>query len=90
MKKRALSVLAACILLFSACSAGGEEPLPPEPEEGILIYASLNPISNMIQVNVDHFNEDHEDVQIEIRDYSNEGGPERLLLELMAGGFRTS
>lgn len=73
------------VFLLSACSASGEEPLPPETEEGILIYASLNPISNMIQANVDHFNEDHEDVQIEIRDYSNEGGPERLLLELMAG-----
>ena len=29
MKKRALNVLAACILLFSACSAGGQE-LPPD------------------------------------------------------------
>ena len=75
-------VLLACALVLPAC--GGDQ-LPPEPEEGVLIYAALNPVSKTLQKSVDKFNENHEDVQIEIRDYSDEGGIERLRTELVLG-----
>ena len=78
MKKRALSVLAACILLFSACSAGGENRPAPEPEDGVLVYAALNPLSSELEQSIERFNTEHTDVQIEVRDYSDEGGVQRL------------
>ncbi len=85
MKKRALNVLAACILLFSACSAGGENRPAPEPEDGVLVYAALNPLSSELEQSIERFNTEHTDVQIEVRDYSDEGGVQRLLVELAAG-----
>ncbi len=85
MKKRALSVLAACILLFSACSAGGENRPAPEPEDGVLVYAALNPLSSELEQSIERFNTEHTDVQIEVCDYSDAGGVQRLLVELAAG-----
>ena len=81
-KRLVCFLLLACVLVLPAC--GGDQ-LPPEPEEGVLIYAALNPVSKTLQKSVDKFNENHEDVQIEIRDYSDEGGIERLRTELVLG-----
>lgn len=86
-RKLPLPLLLLCaLLLLSACSAGDEKPeLPPEPEEGVLIYAALNPVTPELKTSVNRFNESHPDAKLEIRDYSDEGGPERLLVELVAG-----
>ncbi len=81
-------LLAVAVLALTACSAGGENQttkLPPEPEDGVLIYAALNPVTNELQSSINRFNESHTDAQMEIRDYSDENGPERLLTELAAG-----
>ena len=83
VKKQFLMLLAVLgCLVLSAC---GERQLPEEPEEGVLIYAALNPVTNTLEESVARFNENHEDVQIEIRDYSDEGGRERLQTELVLG-----
>ena len=82
MKRYGWLLALLAVFLLPAC--GGDQ-LPPEPEEGILIYAALNPVSKTLQKSVDKFNENHEDVQIEIRDYSDEGGIERLRTELVLG-----
>ncbi len=81
-------LLAVAVLALTACSAGGENQttkLPPEPEDGVLIYAALNPVTNELQSSIDRFNESHTDAQIEIQDYSDENGPQRLLVELSVG-----
>ena len=89
MKKRALSVLAACILLFSACSAGGQEP-PPDPGVITLIYAQLS-ANSVNQKALYQFNLEHKgEVQIEVRDYTklSEGGKQGvdlLMTEITAG-----
>ena len=89
MKKRALSVLAACILLFSACSAGGQEP-PPDPGVTTLIYAQLS-VNGVNQKALYEFNREHKgEVQIEVRDYTklSEGGKQGvdlLMTEITAG-----
>lgn len=81
-KKFSLFLLLICTLSLPAC--GGRQRLP-EAEDGILIYAALNPITKDLQRSILYFNEQHTDVQIEIRDYSDEGGLERLRIELMLG-----
>ena len=78
-----LCLLGACIP--ASCGTGDGEDLPPEPEEGVLIYAALNPVSSETLDFVKKFNEAHPDVQIEIHDYSDEGGIERLRVELVLG-----
>ena len=89
MKKRALSVLAACILLFSACSAGGQEP-PPDPGVTTLIYAQLS-ANGVNQKALYQFNREHKgEMQIEVRDYTklSEGGKQGvdlLMTEITAG-----
>ena len=55
------------IMFLSACAPGIQD-LPPKPEDGVLIYAALNPIANSLRTRVDSFNKNHEDVQIELRD----------------------
>ena len=72
------------IMFLSACAPGIQD-LPPKPEDGVLIYAALNPIANSLRTRVDSFNKNHEDVQIELRDYSDENGVQRLMVELSAG-----
>ncbi|MBD5162754.1 MAG: extracellular solute-binding protein [Oscillibacter sp.] len=69
------------MLVLSAC---GENQRTPE-EENILIYAALNPVTDKLEKSIARFNEKHEDVQIEIHDYSDEGGRERLQTELVLG-----
>ncbi len=78
-----LSIFAACIL--SACGSKDGVEQPPEPEEGVLIYAALNPVTDDFTRSVKKFNNAHEDVQIEVRDYSDEHGVERLFAELALG-----
>ena len=62
-----------------------EEELPPEPEEGVLIYAALNPVTTYLKTSIKTYNKTHPEMQIEIRDCSDDVGPERLMTELMLG-----
>lgn len=71
-----------CALVLPAC---GENQPPQEEDDGILTYAALNPVSKVIQRSINLFNSSHEDVKIEILDYSDEGGLERLTTELVLG-----
>ena len=82
MKKNGWFLALLAVLVLPGC---GERQLSPEQEDGVLIYAALNPVSKSLQNSVDFFNERHEDVRIEIRDYSDEGGRERLQTELVLG-----
>jgi hypothetical protein len=82
MKRYVWLLVLLAVLTLTAC---GENQLPPEPEEGVLIYAALNPVTNTLEKSVARFNEEHEDVQIEIHDYSDEGGLKRLQTELVLG-----
>ena len=83
MRKRVFgAVMLLAALLLPAC---GESQLPPEAEEGVLTYACMNPQDGTIRAYVNSFNNAHEDVQIEVRDYSGEEGVQRLLVELAAG-----
>ena len=70
------------VLLLAGCS---ERVSPPKAEEGVLIYAALNPVTEELTKSVERFNKSHPDVQIEVRDYSDEHGVERLLTELSLG-----
>ena len=58
---------------------------PPAPEDGVLIYAALNPVTKDLDKSITQFNTVHKDVQIEVRDYSDENGVQRLLTELALG-----
>ena len=84
MKKKriwaGLTVLAA--ILLAACA---QKDLPPTPEDGVLIYAALNPTTEDLTKSIARFNGSHEDVQIEVRDYSDKEGRKRLLAEISAG-----
>ena len=79
-------LLALAVCLLAACSAGGEK----ESEVTTLIYANLTE-SGVDRGAVSRFNETHQDVQIEVRDYFDNGdssgrsGKERLLTEIGAG-----
>ena len=70
MRKRILGgVLLLAVLVLAACSADkGKEDFPPEPEDGVLIYAALNPVSYEVEQSISRFNEAHGDIQIEVRD----------------------
>ncbi|MDE7221310.1 MAG: hypothetical protein K2O45_17110 [Oscillospiraceae bacterium] len=78
-----LLMLAAGIL--TACAPAGGDAPRPEPKEGVLTYAALNPLNNEQKRAINIFNRTHEDVQIEVLDYSDEGGVDRLLTELTLG-----
>jgi len=84
MSRRFLSLLLAlvCVLGLPAC---GETQELSKQEDGVLIYAALNPVSPELLKSVKTFNENHPDVPIEIRDYSDEGGLDRLRIELVLG-----
>ena len=71
-----------CALGLPAC---GEDQGVSEQEGEVLIYAALNPVSPELEKSVKWFNNSHPDTQIEIRDYSDEGGLDRLRIELVLG-----
>ena len=73
------------LLAALALSACGEEQTVPEEEKDVLIYAALNPVTNTLEKSIARFNEKHEDAQIEIHDYSDENGRDRLQVELLLG-----
>ena len=77
-----LFLLLTCALAFPAC---GERQSVPEEEDNVLVYAALNPVTRELQSSIKKFNEAHPDVQIEIHDYSDEGGRDRLQIELLLG-----
>ena len=84
MKKK--RIWAGLLVLAAVFLAGcAEKELLPNQKEGVLIYACMNPQDRMMQSYVNLFNKDHEDVQIEVRDYSGEEGIQRLLVELAVG-----
>ena len=64
------------VLLLAGCS---ERVAPTKEESGVLIYATLNPVTEELTESVEEYNQSHSDVKIEIRDYSDEKGVERLL-----------
>lgn len=73
-------LLAAAVL--GACSLTGTQG--PDWDENILVYASLSE-TETVQDQVKAFNKTHADVQIEVRDYSDEGGRDRLVTEILTG-----
>ena len=82
MKKYMWVLALLVVFLLPAC---GEDQRPLETEDGVLIYAALNPVSSEIKKSVAVFNNEHTDIQIKIHDYSDEGGLERLQTELVLG-----
>lgn len=86
MKKVNPLYLVCAVLLMlltpAACaSAGGGDA----PDDSVLVYAALNPVSVEIERSVKIFNNNHTDIQIEIHDYSDQGGLDRLRTELVLG-----
>ena len=85
LRTTAFAILLLDLLLLPACSAGGEKE-----EVTTLIYANLTE-GGVDRGAVSRFNESHQDVQIEVRDYFDDGdssgrsGKERLLTEIGAG-----
>lgn len=78
-------LLLTVILVFPACAPAGGEDLPPESEAGVLTYAALDPLDGTQRRRILTFNSRHEDAQIEVLDYSDEGGIDRLMTELSLG-----
>lgn len=79
-------LIASLILVLPAC--GGDQRPPDEVQEeneSVLIYAALNPLSQKVKSSIKKFNNEHTDIQIEVHDYSDEGGIERLHTELVLG-----
>lgn len=75
-------MLLVCILFLAGCS---EKDLPSKSEDGALTYAALNKPSEQVLSSIEDFNEKHPDTPIEILDYSDEFGLERLRTELALG-----
>ena len=68
-----------CVLLLFSCGVS------QEPEDGVLTYAALNKPSKEVLSSIEDFNKKHPDTPIEILDYSDESGLERLRTELVLG-----
>ena len=82
----ALAVTVTLTMLLTACGAGSQEH-PPYSDVTTLIYANLDE-SSINREAIDKFNRNHENVQIEVRDYFEEDGrssKDRLLTEILAG-----
>lgn len=88
--KTAIKQLSAALLsLFmipalAACKDAGGVTGTFDWDENVLVYAALREEA-MYREAVDEFNSTHTDVQIEVRDYSGEGGLDRLTTEILAG-----
>lgn len=86
MKRWGLVILALLQAVFlTACAPAGEDNPHPESKEGVLTYTALNPLDHTQKRYIYNFNNKHPDAQIEVLDYSDEGGVERLLTELTLG-----
>ena len=87
LKTSWLRLLALLLILAVALTACGEPPADPDadPEPVTLVYGLMR-MEYSDRLAVARFNEAHEDVQIEIRDYAEYAdGTRQLLKELMAG-----
>ncbi len=87
LKTNRLRVVALLLVMALALTACGETPAAPDadPEPVTLVYGLMH-MQYSDRLAVERFNEAHEDVQIEIRDYAEyEDGARQLLKELMAG-----
>ncbi len=87
LKTSWLRLLALLLILAVALTACGEPPADPDadPEPVTLVYGLMH-MEYSDRLAVARFNEAHEDVQIEIRDYAEYAdGTRQLLKELMAG-----
>jgi ABC-type glycerol-3-phosphate transport system substrate-binding protein len=76
------------VFLLPACTAGGQDPAP-EPEVTTLIYAKVSN-DGVDWEAVNKFNRTHEDVQIEVKNYSllsenGKHGIDLLMAEIAAG-----
>ena len=67
-------------LLLSACASGGGQ----DWDEHTLVFADVSG-HGVDREAMNRFNREHEDMQIEVRDYSDEDGLDRLRTEIMAG-----
>ena len=76
-----LPILFVCMLLFLTSCGNSQE----SEEENALIYAALNPVTKELENSIESFNKTHPDTPIEVHDYSDEGGPKRLMTELVLG-----
>ena len=88
MKRRmiGLLLLAGALLICLALGACGDTgPKGPSWDENILVYAHTIPWANVSQELLDEFKDAHPDIQLEVRDYTDEGGIRRLLTEMLAG-----
>lgn len=77
-----LSIFAVCLL--TSCKDADEVTGTFDWDEDVLVFASLYE-DPAWRESVDEFNSTHTDVQIEVRDYSGEGGLSRLTTEILAG-----
>lgn len=86
MIKRIAAALSALLMIpaLAACKDAGGVTGTFDWDENVLVYASLNGAAACREA-VDKFNSAHTDVQIEVRDYSGEGGLARLTTEILAG-----
>ena len=86
MIKRIAASLSALLMIpaLAACKDAGGVTGTFDWDENVLVYASLNGAAACREA-VDKFNSAHTDVQIEVRDYSDEEGYQRLLAEIAAG-----
>ena len=86
--KKGWIFLLSCLLLaavLTACAPAGGENQPPKPEDGVLTYAVLNSLTKTQERSIEVFNKNHPDARIEVLDYSDEGGIERLMTQLALG-----
>lgn len=90
MQKAVTKRLSAALLIllmipvFAACKDAGGVTGTFDWDENVLVYAALRGEEACREL-VDEFNSTHTDVQIEVRDYSDEGGLTRLTTEILAG-----
>ncbi len=88
MKRYGWLLALLAVFLLPACTAGGQDPVP-EPEVTTLIYAKVSN-DGVDWEAVKEFNRTHEDVQIEVRNYSllsenGKHGIDLLMAEIAAG-----
>ena len=93
----ALGTLAACGNAGGQEPPPSQEPAPApapgqeqeiDPDKEVLVFAQLSGSNSERSVRrdvIDRFNRTHDDVQIVVKDYSDDQGPDRLLVEMASG-----